>query len=80
VYIENNVFKLKQDTFFPIILNYVIEYRNINHEFVVYHCKYYENTDIYEYHKKAEIRHQLEGHFQLIKELGFNTIVFVLTV
>ncbi len=74
IYIENHVFKLKQDTFFPIMLNYVIEYRNINHEFVVSPCKYYENPDIYEYHTKAEIRHQLEGHFQLIKELGFNTI------
>ncbi len=74
IYISNNTFKLNEDSIFIIMLNYVIEYRNINHEFVVSPCKYYENPDAYEYHTKAEIRHQLEGHFQLIKELGFNTI------
>ena len=56
------------------MLNYVVDFRDINGEFVLSPYKAYENPNIYEYHTKEAIYHQIEGHFQLIKELGFNTV------
>ena len=34
----------------------------------------YEEAGFFETHTKEDITHQLNGHFQLIKEMGFNTI------
>ncbi|MGI6291036.1 MAG: cellulase family glycosylhydrolase [Bacteroidales bacterium] len=74
IYIEDNTFKLNEDSIFIVMLNYVVDFRDINGEFVLSPYKAYENPNIYEYHTKEAIYHQIEGHFQLIKELGFNTV------
>ena len=74
IYLDNKTFKHKQDTFFPILLNHVVAFRNIDNEFIISPLKAYENPDIYESNSKKEILDQLSGHFQLIHELGFNCI------
>ncbi|NLJ82644.1 MAG: glycoside hydrolase family 5 protein, partial [Bacteroidales bacterium] len=74
VYVENKIFKIKQDTFFPMMLNYVIDFRDINNDLFVSASKNYENPDTYEYETKEESLKQLSIHFRLIKQLGFNTL------
>jgi len=74
IYIDHQVFKLKQDTFFPIMLNYVVDFRDFNHKTCISACKAYEKPDNYEYQTKEASLQQLEAHFQLIKKMGFNTL------
>ena len=74
VRLENGVFKIDNNTFFPLMLNYIVEYRNPDGPFTVSPAKVYEDATRYETNSKEEILHQLRGHFQLIKELGFNTM------
>ena len=74
VRLEDGVFKIDNNTFFPLMLNYIVEYRNPNGHFTVSPAKVYEDATRYETNSKEEILHQLRGHFQLIKELGFNTM------
>ena len=74
VRLEDGVFKLDNDTFFPLMLNYIVEFRNPDGLFTVSPAKAYDHIDRYESNTKEEIAHQLRGHFQLIKEMGFNAL------
>lgn len=74
VRIENNMFMLQNDTFFPLMVNYVVDYRCLNNTFTVVPCIYYEDTGMYETHTQSDNQTQLTAHLQLIKEMGFNTI------
>ena len=74
VYIEGNKFKLQGEDFFPIILNYVVDYQNDNGNFVVMPCIDYDSLGVIEAHGAENVADQLRGHFQLISEMGFNTL------
>ncbi|MBO4581012.1 MAG: carboxypeptidase regulatory-like domain-containing protein [Bacteroidales bacterium] len=74
VHIENDVFKINNDTFFPLMLNYVVNYRLMDSKFVVAPCIYYEDMDCFETDTEEDNQQQIEGHLQLIKEMGFNSI------
>lgn len=74
IYLKDNHFELRNEPFFPIMLNYIVSFRNINKEFVISPYIDYDEVGVYEANTKEEIAHQLSGHFQLIKEMGFNTI------
>ena len=74
VYLEDAVFKIDGETFFPLMLNYRIDFRKIDGEIIVSPCRYYENNAIYESNTKEEILDQLAGHVELAKELGFNSL------
>ena len=77
VRIEGEVFKLNNDTFFPLMLNYVVSYRYLDNEFVVAPCIYYENMDEFETFTPEDNQMQIQGHLKLIKEMGFNSIRLV---
>lgn len=74
VYIKASKFQLKGADFFPIMLNYVPAFRKAGNDYVLSPVKEYENPDKYETNTKDSIQHQLKGHLQLIKEMGFNSI------
>jgi len=74
IYLKDKYFQLRNEKFFPVMLNYIVSFRNINDEFVVSPNIDYEEVGVFESHTKEEVEHQLRGHFQLIKEMGFNTI------
>lgn len=67
-------FGLNDSSYFPIMLNYVVNFRTIDGKFVVSPAKYYEQIGVYESNTKEEIANQMNAHFELIKEMGFNTI------
>lgn len=75
IYLENNVFKLHGKTFFPVMLNYIPSFQvTENDEMVVAPCIDYDSVQFVEARGKEAVKQQLDGHFQLISELGFNTI------
>ena len=74
IYLEGKSFMHKKDTFFPLMLNYVITFRDIAGEIVVSPIKEYENYTVFETNTKEDVLYQLAGHFQLIREMGFNSI------
>ena len=75
VYIDKTgKFCRNDSSFFPVMLNYVVDFRTIDGEFVVSPAKYYEKIDSYESNTKEEIKKQMDAHFDLISELGFNTV------
>jgi len=74
IYLNGNFFELKNEKFFPVMLNYCVSFRNIDDDLVVSPYKNYEAHDEFEYDTKEETEEQLRGHFQLIKEMGFNSL------
>ena len=77
VSIENKKFILNKQVFFPIMMNYIVRYRNIDNELVAAPAIEYDSINTYESRTKEEVDHRLHAHFQLIKEMGFNTLRLV---
>lgn len=74
VTICDNHFELHDEPFFPMMLNYVVEYYNDGGDFIIGPSIDYDSVDYYESMNKETIEKQLNGHFNLIKEMGFSTI------
>ncbi len=74
IYLNGNHFELKKEKYFPLMLNYIVSFRNINNEFIVSPHIDYEKIDTFETNTKHDIEEQLRAHFQLIQEMGFNSI------
>jgi len=74
IYLNGNYFELRNAKFFPVMLNYCVSFRNLDNHLVVSPYINYEKIGEFEYHTKEETEEQLRGHFQLIKEMGFNSI------
>ncbi len=77
VYIENNHFIDDEKEFFPIMLNYIVNIRKINDEYVITSLKEYEKPQKLEGNTKDSALTVLKGHLTLLKELGFNSIRLV---
>ena len=80
VYLEDGVFKINDEIFYPIMLNYKVDVRKIGDDVVISPARYYEKDKIYESNTKEEINQQFSNHVELMKELGFNTIRICLDV
>ena len=74
IYLESKKFRYKGEDFFPIMLNYSVNIRKIDNEYVIASLKDYEDPKIFEGSTSDSALIVLRGHLQLIKELGFNTI------
>lgn len=74
VTIKNKSFNVNGENYFPIMLNYVVEFRNLNDSIVISPAKYYEDITKYEADNIPENDLQLDAHLQLITEMGFNSI------
>ena len=74
VYLEDDVFKINDTVFFPLMLNYKVDMRNADDAVVLSSPMYYENGGIYESNTKEEILQQFSNHLELMSELGFNTV------
>lgn len=74
VYLEDGVFKIDGEEFFPLMVNYKIDIRKIGNDVVVSPADYYENVGVFESNTKEEILEQFSSHIELMKEMGFNTI------
>jgi len=74
VKLETNGFTREGKAFFPLMLNYVAEFRYSKNQYFISPLKAYENLDQYEHDDSLGTANQLRGHFRLIREMGFNTV------
>ena len=74
VRVEGDHFVTAQDTFFPLMLNYVVSFQSHGNQFIVAPAIYYDSIGYADAVGEKAVKEQLLGHFGLIKELGFNTI------
>ncbi|MBQ4434257.1 MAG: hypothetical protein II894_08895, partial [Bacteroidales bacterium] len=71
VYVKNNGFQCNGESFFPIMLNYIVEYQeDEDGSFILAPYIEYDSAQYVEAVGKEAVSQQLAGHFQLIKELG----------
>ena len=80
VYLEDDVFKINDTTFFPLMINYKVDMRKIGDDVIVSPSRYYEHNDIFETNTKDDINNQFSNHVELMKELGFNSVRLCLDV
>lgn len=74
VTIEKNGFSRSGEAFFPLMLNYVVEFRYSKNQYFISPLKAYEIDEQFEHNDSILTANQLRGHFRLIREMGFNSI------
>jgi len=72
--LKENGFTLRGEPFFPMMLNYVADFRIINDSAILGVHIDYETTRAYEYNALDSIVIQRREHLTLIKDMGFNSI------
>ena len=80
VYIDDGVFKIKGDTFFPLMLNYKSEMLRFGDDLVFAAAEYYDDPHVYEPMTKEEAEAQFSTHMELVRELGFNSVRLCINV
>lgn len=74
VRVEGDHFEAAQDTFFPMMLNYLVSFQSEGNCFVVAPSITYDSCGYADAVGKRAVGNQLMGHFCLIKNLGFNAV------
>ncbi|MDR2835337.1 MAG: carboxypeptidase-like regulatory domain-containing protein [Bacteroidales bacterium] len=76
--LNGKYFEVNNESFFPIMLNYIVHFRNIDNKCVIAPYMQYENIEKFETNTETENYEQLRGHFHLVREMGFNSMRIVL--
>lgn len=75
IYLKENKFQHRGEDFFPMMLNYVVSFQTDEKgNFIIAPDKHYDSVNYVEAWGKEAVTEQIGGHFQLISELGFNTL------
>lgn len=74
VKMEEDHFTIADDTFFPMMLNYMVSLQSHGNKFIVAPSITYDSCRYADAVGKEAVSTQLHGHFGLIKKLGFNTL------
>ena len=74
VTLKEGKFECEGKPFFPLMLNYVVEFRYAENQFFLSPTMAYERENAYENADSLQTAHQLKGHFKLIREMGFNSV------
>jgi hypothetical protein len=74
VYLDEKTFMIREKPFFPLMLNYVVSFRNSGDEFWLSPIQGYENPYSYESETREATYNQINSHMHLIREMGFNSI------
>lgn len=74
VAVEDDHFVVAGDTFFPLMLNYMVSFQSNGNQFIVAPSVTYDSCGYADAEGEKAVRKQLMAHFGLIKDLGFNTV------
>ncbi len=77
VYLEGNQFMEKDSAFFPMLINYMVEFMTVDGEIIPVPNIQYDSTTHHEGSSKADYLDRLNSQFKYINHLGFNTIRLV---
>lgn len=74
VYIDNNHFAINGKEWFPLMINYKVDFHRIDNEAVLSPAFYYDDPSRFDNNTVRGEYAQMDHHFQLIEDLGFNTL------
>jgi len=74
VCLEDNHFKIEDECFFPLMINYIVDFQSFGSEFLVTPSWNYDSCNYIDAVGAEAVGRQLRAHFSLISELGFNTV------
>lgn len=74
VSLKNGEFVCQHQPFFPLMINYVLDFRQIEGELRLAPNIEYENPTQYESENIAELEIECRGHLQIMKDMGFNSM------
>lgn len=77
VSVDDDSFQLQGEKFFPLMLNYIVHFRNIDGEKVLSPTFEYDSLNQFDSFSKEEVYDRLNTHFKLIAKMGFNSIRLV---
>jgi len=77
VYMNGKQFMVNDSVFFPVLMNYMLDFMEIDGEIIPVPNVQYDSLNIHVGTTKGEWVGQLENHFELLNKLGFNTIRLV---
>ncbi|MEQ8907870.1 MAG: hypothetical protein RIC95_01645 [Vicingaceae bacterium] len=74
VRLEGKEFYQKDEPFYPLILNYVVGFYYVEGHFVLGPSMDYDIPNKIEWDTKDSMLSHMNAHFQMIKDMGFNTV------
>lgn len=74
VKIEDGRFTYKEAPYFPLMVNYVLELRQVEGEYRLVPFLAYENEKLFESETLADLEVECRGHIQIMKDMGFNSM------
>jgi len=74
VAVKHGAFQVDDTAWFPVMLNYVAEFRELDDTLFLGPIRDYEVAKVFETSTLDSAQLQLAGHFQLVKQLGFNSL------
>jgi hypothetical protein len=72
--LEGKQFNYQNNDFFPVMVNYVVDFIQTENGPAISPTIGYENPDDYEFRNKEGLKKQMDAHFALLKQKGFNCI------
>lgn len=77
IYLKGKQFMLADSVFFPVLMNYMVDFMEVGEEIIPVPNVQYDSLNIHIGNSKEEWVGQLENHFELLSNLGFNSIRLV---
>lgn len=77
IYLNDKEFMLGDSVFFPVMMNYMVDFMEVGEEIIPVPNVQYDSLNIHIGTSKEEWLGQLENHFELLNKLGFNSIRLV---
>lgn len=74
VYLQDNHFMVNNTQWFPLMLNYKVDWRRLNDTVVISPVFYYDNPEAWEATSAQGTLAQMDAHFGEISSWGFNTV------
>lgn len=71
---EEGRFVHKEEPFFPLMVNYVLELRELDNRQYLVPLKEYNASDVFESSTEEELIAECHGQLQIMKDMGFNSI------
>src|SRR6056297_15688 len=74
VELEGDGFSYREKPFFPLMINYILEMRQINGEYYLAPLKEYDTAGVFESKTREELKAECRGQLQIMKDMGFNSL------
>lgn len=77
IYLDGNKFMKGDSTFFPVMVNYLVEFMKVGDQIIPVPNVQYDSTQSHEGTDVSSYLDRMDAHFKLLNTLGFNSIRLV---